>query len=138
MDPRVHALLESRLLSFSSRLELNESNDFQAAHGRADPCGSLFGTYITKNFITTRSELRKVLFLALCDFFAFFVRESNISGTAERICAKLTGKTCLVLRSKVFECQGQRSKVKVTRDKKRAVHSSPPPGSDKMERTRCK
>jgi len=27
------------------------------------------------------------------------VCESNISGTAERICAKFTGKTCLVRRS---------------------------------------
>jgi len=44
------------------------------------------------------------------------------SGTAERIYAKFTRKTCLVLRSDEFECQDQKSKVKVTRDKKRAVH----------------
>jgi len=39
------------------------------------------------------------------------------------------GKTCLVPRSDEFESQGQRSKVKVTRNKKRAVHAlrSPPP-----------
>ena len=48
-----------------------------------------------------------------------FVCVWNISGTAERICAKFTGKTCLIPRSEEFECQGQRSKVKVTRDKKR-------------------
>ena len=36
-------------------------------------------------------------------------------GTAERICTKLSRKTCLVLRSDEFECQ--RSKVKVTRNK---------------------
>jgi len=40
-----------------------------------------------------------------------------IAGTAERICAKFTPKTCLVLRSDEFECQDQRSKVKITRDK---------------------
>jgi len=37
----------------------------------------------------------------------------------ERICAKFTRKTCLVLRSDNLECQGQKSKVKVTRDKTR-------------------
>jgi len=35
-----------------------------------------------------------------------------MAGTAERICAKFTPKTCLVLRSKEIECQGQRSKIK--------------------------
>jgi len=49
-----------------------------------------------------------------------------VAGTAERICAKFTRKTCLSLRSDEFECQGQRSKVKVTRDKKCAVHSQHP------------
>jgi len=39
---------------------------------------------------------------------SFFVSHSNISGTAERICAKFTGKTCLVHRSEEFECQGQK------------------------------
>jgi len=53
-------------------------------------------------------------FGAVCGFFAC---ESNISRTAKRICAKFTGKTCLVPRSEEFECQGQGSKVKVTRDK---------------------
>ena len=38
-----------------------------------------------------------------------------IAGTAERICAKFTRKTCLVLRSNEFECQ--KSKVRATRDK---------------------
>jgi len=54
------------------------------------------------------------LLTQLCFVFVF---ESNISGTAERICAKFTGKTCLVPRSVDIECQCQRSKVKVTRDK---------------------
>ena len=36
----------------------------------------------------------------------------RMAGTAERICAKSTWKTCLDLRSFEFECQGQRSKVK--------------------------
>jgi len=43
-----------------------------------------------------------------------------MAGTAERICAKFTGKTCLVPRSDEFEGQGQRSNVKVTRDKQAA------------------
>jgi len=43
----------------------------------------------------------------------FFVREWNISETADRICTKFTRITCLVIRSDEFE----RSKVKVTRDK---------------------
>jgi len=34
----------------------------------------------------------------------------RISGTAEPICAKFTGKTCLVPRSDEFEGQGQRSR----------------------------
>jgi len=66
---------------------------------------------------TGRSELRKVLFLALSVTFLFVcffhvVRESNISETAERICARFTGKTRLVPCSDELECQGQRSKVK--------------------------
>ena len=62
----------------------------------------------------------RFFFSVVCDFFlhSFFVCESNISGTAERICAKFTRKTCLVPRSDEFECQGQRSNTKVTRDKK--------------------
>ena len=49
--------------------------------------------------------------------FSSFVCASNISGTAERIWAKFTGRTCLVTRSDEFECQGQRSNVEVIRDK---------------------
>ena len=64
--------------------------------------------------LIARNELRKVLFLALSTSF-LSVCAWNISGTAERICAKFTRKTCLVPRSDQFECQGQRSKVKVTR-----------------------
>jgi len=60
----------------------------------------------------------KVLFLALsCLTFSFFVCASNISGTDEWICAKFTHGKRLVPRSDEFECQGQRSKVKVSRDK---------------------
>jgi len=39
----------------------------------------------------------------------------RMAGTAEQICAKSTGKACLVLRWEEFE--GQKSKVKVTGDK---------------------
>ena len=68
----------------------------------------------------------KVVFALSVTILSFFVCASNISGTAERVCAKFTGKTCLDTRSDEFECQGQRSKVKVTGDKNRAVHSYRP------------
>ena len=42
------------------------------------------------------------------------------SSLGERISAKFIGKTCLVPRSDESEGQGQRSKVKVTREKKMA------------------
>ena len=63
----------------------------------------------------TQRTAYKVLFLALSDFSGSV---GNISGTAERIPAKCTEKTCLIPRSDEFEGQGQKSKVKVTRDKK--------------------
>ena len=70
------------------------------------------------------SHTSKVLFLALSvifvNFFLVFVCAWNIPGTAERLCAIFTGKTCLVPGSEEFECQGHRSKVSVIRDKKRA------------------
>jgi len=50
-----------------------------------------------------------------------------MAGTAEGICAKFTRKTCLVLHSDEFECQGQRSKVRVTKDKKRCCALTTPP-----------
>ena len=50
------------------------------------------------------------VFSAVYDFVVFFVCHSNISGTAEQICAKFTGKTCLIPSSDDFECQGQRSR----------------------------
>jgi len=40
----------------------------------------------------------------------------RIAGIAERICAKFTRKTCLVLRSYEFECQGQRSRSPGTKN----------------------
>jgi len=47
-------------------------------------------------------------------------------GTAERICAKFTRKTCLILRSDEFERQGQKSTVNVTRDKNAlCTHNTP-------------
>ena len=48
---------------------------------------------------------------------------TSVSGMAERICSKFTGKTCLVPVSDQFECEGQKSKVKVTREKQRAMNS---------------
>jgi len=58
-------------------------------------------------------------------------------GTVGRICVKFTGKTCLVPCSDAFECHSQRSKVKVTRDKK-ALCTPITPGSDGMEHAGCK
>ena len=55
----------------------------------------------------TQSTARKVLFLALS---VTFLCVWNVSGTAQRICAKFTGKTCLVPRSEGFEGQCQRSR----------------------------
>jgi len=69
---------------------------------------------------TARSELWKVLFFFAVSLW-FFVCVWNISGTAEQICAKFTRKACLVPRSDEFEGQCQRSKVKVTRDKRRHI-----------------
>jgi len=111
------------------------------------------------NITRTRNVSKYMLVLALCLVFYYrtqctalgsvlatsvtsflilvFVCHSNISGTAERISAKFTGKTCLVPCSEEFECQGQRSKVKVTRHKN-ALCTPITPGSDGMERARCK
>jgi len=61
-----------------------------------------------------------------------------MAETAERICAKFTQKICLVLRSDEFECQDQKSKVKVTRDKNRPVHSQHLRGMNGMECPRCR
>jgi len=61
-----------------------------------------------------------------------------IAETAKWICAKFTWKTCLVLHSDEFECQGQKSKVKVTRDIKCIEQSQHPRGIDGMERPRCR
>ena len=47
-----------------------------------------------------RTQVR-FCFSTVCDF-SFFVCASNISGIAERICAKFTVKTCLVPRSNDF------------------------------------
>jgi len=68
------------------------------------------------SLVTTRSELRRVLFLAssVCGF--CFVCVWNISGTAEWMCAKFTRKTCLVPRSDEFEGQGQTSRSPGTKN----------------------
>jgi len=66
----------------------------------------VFFCFSSDHFVTVRSELRKVLFLALSvTFLFFFVCESNISETVDQICSKFTQKTCLVPCSEEFECQ---------------------------------
>ena len=72
-----------------------------------------------------------------CSILGTCIREWMV-GTAEWICAKFTQKTCLVICSDEFECQGQKSKVKVTRDKKCAVHSEHPCRVDGMEWPHCR
>jgi len=69
----------------------------------------------------TKSQVLGSVFAAVCDFFPclfVFVCVSSILGTAERICAKFTRKTCLVLRSDEFECQGQRSRSSGTKKRR--------------------
>ena len=84
-----------------------------------------------------RTQVR-FCFSAVCNFLFFlFVCASNISRTAERICAKFTGKTCLVPRSEEFKCQSQRSKIKVTRNKN-AFSTPVTLGSVRMVSARCK
>jgi len=56
-----------------------------------------------------------------------------IAGTAEHICAKFTGKTCLVLRLDELECQGQKSP-----GTKNALCTYNTPSIDRMECARCK
>jgi len=58
----------------------------------------------------------KVLFFGAVSLW-FFVCVWNISGTAERICAWFTRKTCLVPHSDKFEGHGQRSRSPLTGDK---------------------
>jgi len=65
----------------------------------------------------------KVLFSALSVtfLFVFFVCYSNISRTAELICTKFTGKTCLVHCSDEFECRGQTSRSSGTKTLNSAI-----------------
>jgi len=58
-----------------------------------------------------------------------------MTGATERICAKFTQKTCLVLHSDEFEYQGQKTEVKVNRDKN-ALSTHNAPSIDGMERAR--
>ena len=58
----------------------------------------------------TKTKLLKLLSHAAPD-------GTNILGIAEGICAKFTEKMCLAPCSDEFECEGQRSNVKVIRDK---------------------
>ena len=68
-------------------------------------CFRLLLSCVTQeSIITAHNELLNVVFGTVCDFFVYIW---NISGTAERICAKFTRKMCLVLRWDEFEGQGQ-------------------------------
>ena len=61
-----------------------------------------------------------------------------IAGSAERICAKFTRTTCLVLRSDELEYQGQKPKVKVIRDKNALCTHNTPAVWTKWKRPRCR
>jgi len=59
---------------------------------------------------TSRSKLRKVLFLVPSVTFSFFLFVHQISrGNNEQNCTKFTGKMCFVPRLDEFECESQRS-----------------------------
>jgi len=69
-----------------------------------------------KLFITGRSELRKILFflaLSVTFLFVYEMSRKQLNGFAPN-----SQGTCFIPSSDEFECQlGQRSKVKVTREK---------------------
>jgi len=60
-----------------------------------------------------RTQVR-FCFSVVCDFF-LLCHSFSYLGTAERICAKFTGNTCLGPHWEEFECQGQRSRSPVTK-----------------------
>ena len=93
------------------------------------PLNAEFTMMVWRPFMRQMGETRSILGTRIRQWMA---------GTAERICAKFTRKTRLVLSWDDLECQGQKSKLKVTRDKKRAVHPQHPRGMDGMERPRCR
>jgi len=64
--------------------------------------------------VTARSQLRNVLFLALsvCGFLCVYKMSG---GTAERICAKFTRKTCLIPHLDEFEGENHRSRSQGTK-----------------------
>jgi len=69
-------------------------------------------------FICYRTQVR-FCFSAVCDFFIlFFLFAYEISREPLNGFAPNSQEDVLLLRLDEFECQGQRSKVKVTRDKK--------------------
>ena len=99
-----------------------ENNGYQWENMGSGICGRLFRLH---NFLNIAIHLlpHAVNWVRFCfgdvTFFFVCVCVWNISGTVEWICAKFTRKTRLVprLESEEFEGQGQKSKVKVTRDK---------------------
>jgi len=74
---------------------------------------SLFFKCYSLNFYCTLWTAEGSVFGAVS--LRFFICVWNISGTAERICAKFARKTCLVPCSDEFEDQGQRSRSPRTR-----------------------
>jgi len=122
--PQIRGQSDLRLLPFllviSSKLPATISTNciYPVQKGVPDSAAILnefylYGTnYCQTKLITACSELCKVLFLSLSVTFCVW----NISGTAEWICTKVTGKTCLVRRSDDFECHGRRSRSPWTKN----------------------
>jgi len=62
-----------------------------------------------------------------CLWLFFFLCESNISGTAKRICAKFTGRKCFVPRSKFLNAKVKAQRSRPPGTKTRCALPSPPP-----------
>jgi len=77
-----------------------------ALHTRTHYLTAIFHTnpgYLVLPLLPYAQNCIRLFFLALS---VTFLRVWNISGTTEQICTKFTGKTCLVVCSDEFECQG--------------------------------
>jgi len=90
------------------------------------PKKTLFSTFVSHSQEPKSLLLHAVNSARFCFWCCdIFVCAWSVSRTAKQSCTKFTGKTCLVLRSDEFECQGQRPKVKVTRQEQKTAFFGP-------------
>ena len=112
-DDKIRAVLVTLPLVIRSQLVQSDITCTDLESVRIGPVHFQAGRLIRQPNLalvfTTRSELCKVLFLALSVTFLCEISR----GTAELICAKFKGKTCLVSRSD--ELEGQRSRSPATK-----------------------